>query len=195
MDERRRWFNNEWFFKWHFIGNERSVTIDSFDGRGIHYGGIKFSGTARDVYWDAVVRGVRKEITEQFAWVDQEVRQYNRETALQAIDECAGQLVSFVSSIRRAAIKKDSTLRGDGTRFPAEDDAGNWAGTSNADIASQAEALKRALPLPTDPARLTSLAIAPTRRQRAASIWHENQWWLGPIALLVGLVSLYPLIS
>jgi hypothetical protein len=105
LDERRRWFVNEWFFKWHFIGKDGPVTIESFDGRGIHYGGIAFSGTARLVYWDAIVRGVRKEITEQFAWVDQEVRNYNRETALKAIDECAGQLASFVRAIRREAVR------------------------------------------------------------------------------------------
>jgi hypothetical protein len=147
LDERRRWFINEWFFKWHFIGKDGPVTIESFDGRGIHYSGIAFSGTARLVYWDTIVRGVQKEITEQFAWVDQEVRNYNCETALKAIDECAGQLASFVRAIRREAIKKDRILRGDGISQPTEDDAGWWDGTSDREILSQAEALKVALPV------------------------------------------------
>lgn len=43
---------NEWFFKWHHIGRERTVEIESFNGSPICYGGIKFGGTARDVYWD-----------------------------------------------------------------------------------------------------------------------------------------------
>lgn len=117
LDDRRRWFANEWFFKWHFIGKDGPVSIDSFDGRGIHLGGIKFSGSAHDVYWDAIVRGVRKE-------VDEQVRQYNYETAIKSIDECAGQLISFTRSIRRESVAKDRILRGNGIEFPPEDDAG-----------------------------------------------------------------------
>jgi hypothetical protein len=30
---------NEWFFKWHSIGGERAVGIDSFLGKPIVYGG------------------------------------------------------------------------------------------------------------------------------------------------------------
>ena len=37
---------NEWFFKWHHIGGERPVEIDSFRGKPIVYGGIRFSGSA-----------------------------------------------------------------------------------------------------------------------------------------------------
>lgn len=194
LDERLRWFINEWFFKWHFIGKDGPVSIDSFDGRGIHFGGIKFSGSACDVYWDSIVRGVKKEITEQFAWVDLEVRAYNHETALQAIDECAGQLVSFVRTIRREAVAKDRILRGDGIRFPSENDAGRWDGTSASDIASQADALKRALPLPVEYQSSTAPVEEQTLRRRASAVWHNNQWWLGPIAFVAGLAGLYPLI-
>lgn len=190
LDERRRWFINEWFYKWHFIGKDGPVTIDSFDDRGIHYGGIAFSGTARHVYWDTIVRGVRKEITEQFAWVDQEVRNYNRETALKAIDECAGQLASFVRAIRREAVKKDRILRGDGINFPAEDDAGLWVGTSDQDIVSQAEALKSALPASVQQQQAPPSPL--TRKQRAAAVWHDNQGWLGPLSFLVALAGLAP---
>ena len=174
LDERRRWFVNEWFFKWHFIGKDGPVTIDSFDGRGIHYGGIAFSGTARHVYWDAIVRGVRKEIVEQFAWVDQEVRNYNRETGLKAIDECAGQLASFVRVIRREAVKKDRILRGDGINHPTEDDGGWWDGTSDREIVSQAEALKSALPI-----SVSSGGVPPAHaddRRRVGQ--HPTQLWL-----------------
>jgi hypothetical protein len=189
LDERRRWFANEWFFKWHFIGKDGPVTIDSFDGRGIHYGGIKFCGSVRTVYWDALVRGVRKEITEQFAWVDREVRNYNRETALTAIDECAGQLASFVRVIRREAVAKDRILRGDGITFPSEDDAGHWEGTSDKDIVSQADALKAALPMSAGMAELVPTAAPLTWRQKAQAIWNDNQWFLGPIAFLTGLIG------
>ena len=179
LDDRRRWFSDEWFFKWHFIGNDGPVTIDSFDGRGIHYGGIKFSSTARDVYWDAIVRGVRKEITEQFAWIDQEVRQYNRETALQAIDECAGQLVSFVRAIRNKAAKKDSILRGNGITFPPVDDAGNWDGTADIDIVSQAEALKSALPI-----MIIGPALIGPERERSGW-WERSKGWHEPLGWLI----------
>jgi hypothetical protein len=41
---------NDWFFKWHYIGLDNVVEIDGFDGRMIRYAGIKFSGSARSVY-------------------------------------------------------------------------------------------------------------------------------------------------
>ena len=44
---------NEWFFKWHQIGYERIVLIDS-NGRMVSYGGIKFRYTDRDVYWATI---------------------------------------------------------------------------------------------------------------------------------------------
>ncbi|MGB6659844.1 MAG: hypothetical protein WBE48_28335 [Xanthobacteraceae bacterium] len=52
----------EWFFKWHHIGGPRTIEIDSFLGRPICYGGIKFSGSARHVYWDTIQRYLRKKI-------------------------------------------------------------------------------------------------------------------------------------
>lgn len=189
LDERRRWFANEWFFKWHFIGKDGPVTIESFDGKDIHYDGIAFSGTARIVYWDAVVRGVRREINEQFAWIDEEVRKYNRATALIAIDECAGQLISFVRSIRRQAVKKDRILRGNGINFPAEDDAGMWGGTTESEIVAQAEALKKALPEEPQTDQSEESALPVTFSERALSQWNQNQWWLGPLGILAGLAG------
>lgn len=195
LDDRTRWFINEWFFKWHFIGCDGPVSIAAFDGSEMHMGGIMFSGSARDVYWDTIVRGVKQEIVEQFAWVEQEVHRYSRETALQAIDECAGLLASFVRTIRRQAVAKDRILRGDGINFPAANDAGWWDGTSDKDITDQADALKKALPLAIESQPPpTTLAAPLTARQLALAIWNDNQWWLGPIAFLVGLAGVYPLI-
>ncbi len=183
LDERRRWFINEWFFKWHFIGKDGPVTIDSFDGRGIHFGGIKFDGSARDVYWDAIVRGVKKEVTEQFAWVDREVRNYNPTTALRAIDECAGQITSFVRSIRREAVAKDRILRGDGINFPSENDAGHWHETDPAEITKQADALKSALPL-------TVVAKASQHLESPRWDWWErNKIWLEPTGWIIGVIG------
>ena len=192
LEDRRRWFINEWFFKWHFIGKDRPVSIDSFEGRGIHLGGIKFDGSARDVYWETIVRGVRREIDEQYAWVDQQIRNYNLETALKSIDECASQLISFVRSIRREAIIKDRILRGNGIDFPAENDAGRWDTVADNEIRSQAKALKEALPAPPINVVNGEFTSSLTRRQRASKIWHDNQGWLGPIGLLIGLAGLVP---
>ncbi len=145
LDERHAWFRNQWFFKWHHIGGEQTVEIDLFDGRHAYYAGICYSGSPQTVYWDAVARGVRKEIIEQFAWIEEAIRPYAREVALQALDECSGQLISFAHRIRRTAVEKDRILRGDGVRFPEPYDAGLWDGAEAQDINAQAQGLKRAL--------------------------------------------------
>jgi hypothetical protein len=128
LDDRARWFRNDWFFKWHHIGGQPTVNIDMFDGREAHYAGIAFSGSSRDVYWDAVQRGVRREVVEQLAWVEEAIVTYTPAAARIAIDECAGLLVSFARGIRRLAVEKDRILRGD------------------AEIVQQAEAIKAVLP-------------------------------------------------
>ncbi len=145
LDQRRLWFDNEWFFKWHHIGGQYTVEIDTFDGRMAKYAGLRFAGSPRRVYWDAVARGVRKEVVEQFAWIEDRVRVYPRAPAEEAVDECARLLTAFVQSVRRGAVKKDRILRGDGLTFPPEEDAGVWIDVSPGDIVRQAMALKAAL--------------------------------------------------
>lgn len=145
LDERYSWLRNEWFFAWHHIGGDKVVAIDQFDGRKGHYSHIEFGDTARIVYWDSIARFVRKEVIEQFGWVEEAVRVYDRETALQTIDDCAGQLTGFARKVRRTAIDKDRILRGNGREFPAPSDEGYWDGSTDHDIAAQARALKKAL--------------------------------------------------
>jgi hypothetical protein len=145
LDQRLRWFHNEWFFKWHHIGGQRVVEIDMFDGRQARYAGIKFTGSSRDVFWDAIARGVRKEVVEQFAWIEERVRVYTRAQAEAAIDECVGLLAGFAQSVRHAAVQKDKILRGDGLTFPPGQDAGVWIDISPGEIALQAAAVKMAL--------------------------------------------------
>lgn len=50
LDEEALRMANDWFFKWHFIGNDGPVEIESFRGKPIIYGGIQFSGSAHQVY-------------------------------------------------------------------------------------------------------------------------------------------------
>lgn len=186
LNDRRSWFLNQWLFKWHQLRN--GVTeVDLFDGRMTHMGGREYWGSARDVYCDAITRGVRKEIVEQFAWVDQHVRAYNKTTADEAIDQCAGLLVAFVRVVRKAAVKKDRILRGNGRESPPEDDAGQWHGTSPEEILAQAEALKVSIPFATEvPNR-----FAPDREtDRLNDVWHKNQWWIGPLGFIVGALGL-----
>lgn len=179
LDARRRWFQNEWFFKWHHIGRQQTIEIDTFDGDHARFAGVAFWGTPRDLYWDLVVRGVRNEIIDQLEWVEKEAKNYPRDVALRAIDECAGQLASFVRSIRRAAIKKDRILRGDGINFPTENDAGRWHGTQDSDIQRQADALKAAL-FPDAPAR--------SKAEIINRVWQDYRGLIG--FLTVGLTIL-----
>ena len=50
LDQRRLWFDNEWFFKWQHIGGQHTVEIDTFDGRMAKYAGLRFAGSPRRVY-------------------------------------------------------------------------------------------------------------------------------------------------
>jgi hypothetical protein len=145
LGDRRAWFQNEWFFKWHHIGGTEPVEIDQFNGRHAHYAGIAFSGSARDIYWQSIANGLRKEVVDQLAWVEKAVRSYDSEVAAEAVEQCAGLIVSFARGIRREAIAKDRILRGNGTDFPNEEDMGVWDGSADQDVQNQAEALKAAL--------------------------------------------------
>ena len=145
LDQRRRWFENEWFCKWHYIGGERVVEIDTFDGRQARYAGIKFSGRPRLVFWDAIARGVRKEVIEQLAWIEERLRLFARLQAEAAVNECAGLLTAFVQSVREAAVQKDRMLRGDGLNSPPVPAGGIWVDVSPGEIARHAAALITAL--------------------------------------------------
>ena len=189
LEDRRGWFHS-WLFQWHGLRDSRNpVQVDLFNGKTSYMGGIEFSGSARDVYWDAITRGVRKEILEQFAWVDEQVRRYNSATATRAIDECAGLLISFASVIRREAIAKDRILRGDGINFPPQHDAGYWRGTTAEEIQNLANSLKLALP------GLESLPVVATIKSRGLvsklnDLSDRNRWWIAAIGLLSALGGL-----
>lgn len=139
------WFRNEWLFKWHSIKGDRPVPIDTFDGRHAAYSGLRFEGSPHNVYWTAITRGVRKEVDELFRWIDDAVRTYPRTTAEKAIDECADLVSSFVAALRQHVIEKDRILRGDGIKFPAAHDFGDWLGLGRDEILHRAADLKQAL--------------------------------------------------
>src|SRR6266702_2738885 len=105
---------NEWFFRWHHIGGENVVEIDGFDGRTIRYGGIKFSGTARDVYWSTIQRYARQKVGQLFDQLEIEVQKYPLEIRARSLDEVEPILRAFLGKIRSAAVDKDRILRGNG---------------------------------------------------------------------------------
>lgn len=133
---------NEWFFKWHFIGKEGPVEIESFNGKPIYYGGVKFFGSPRLVYWDTIQRYLRKKVASTFDDLENELQKYPVEIRLAALSEAKFIVGAFAAKIRRTAIEKDRILRGNGFEFPAEHDQGNWAGCLPHDINARIESLK-----------------------------------------------------
>lgn len=134
---------NEWFFKWHSIGGERPVTIESFNGNPICYGGIKFSGSAHTVYWDTIQRYLRKKIGSIFDGLEDELKKYSLDIRDKALTEARWVVGQFAAQIRRTAIEKDRILRGNGMQFPTEHDYGSWQGCQSTDIEARVEGLRR----------------------------------------------------
>jgi hypothetical protein len=133
---------NEWFFKWHHIGGQRAVEIDSFRGKPIVYGGIKFSGSARLVYWDTIQHYLRNKIGLIFNNLEEELTKYPLEIRAEALNEARWIVGQFAEKMRKAAIDKDRILRGNGVKFPPGD-TGQWRGWHSGDIEARVEALRR----------------------------------------------------
>jgi hypothetical protein len=131
---------NEWFFKWHQIGRDQSVEIDSFDGKMIHYGGIAYWGTAREIYWDTLKRYISVKINDIFVEVENALSHYPIEMSLQIVEDIVGLLKSFNIRIASLAVEKDKILRGNGTEFPSPDQGRgrDLLQTSNIDIRATA---------------------------------------------------------
>jgi hypothetical protein len=134
---------NEWFFKWHSIGGEKLVVIESFNGKPICYGGIKFSGSAHNVYWDTIQRYLRKKVGSIFDGLEEELKKYTLEIRDKALTEAQWIVGQFAAKIRRTAIEKDRILRGNGIKFPPEHDMGHWQGCRTEDIEARVEGLRR----------------------------------------------------
>jgi len=142
LEEEAIRMKNEWFFKWHQIGRNSAVVIDSFKGRPIQYGGIKFSGTARLVYWDTIQRYLRKKISAVLDDIESQITQYPPEIRKRTLEEVKSPIFAFIQDIRSTAIEKDRILRGDGMRFPAAQDRGHWERCSRGFVQNQLSVLK-----------------------------------------------------
>lgn len=133
--------DNEWFFKWHFIGKDRPVEIESFRGKPIHYSGIAYSGSAVDVYWDTISRYRKIKVFEFFQHVEDELTKYPKHIRQKAIPEAESLINMFASSIQRRAVEKDRILRGDGVNFPMSHDLGRWEESGQSAVRSHAQRL------------------------------------------------------
>lgn len=134
LDDDCRRMQNEWFFRWHFIGRDGLVEIDMFDGRTAKYGGATFWGTTQQIYWETIQRYLRKKIGSTFDDLEQELLRYPVTIRERALKEVRGTIGQFITKIRRAAIEKDRILRGNGLEFPPERDQGKWEGCQPSDI-------------------------------------------------------------
>ena len=144
LDDEYLRMQNEWFFKWHFIGDsQHAVEIDSFRGKPICYGGVKFSGTAPLVYWQTIQYYLRKKIGLIFDSLEKELQKYPTDIRIASLQEAQIIVSQFASKIRKTAIEKDRVLRGNGMQFPKEQDAGHWQGCHAGDIAARIDQLRR----------------------------------------------------
>jgi len=143
LDDEYMRMQNEWFFKWHQIGGPRAVEIESFRGKPICYGGIKYSGSAILIYWQTIQLYLRKKIGAIFDNLEEDIKKYLLEIRNKALTEVEFIVTQFGAKIRRAAIEKDRILRGNRIEFPVEQDAGHWQGCSPADIKGRIEGLRQ----------------------------------------------------
>lgn len=133
--------DNEWFFKWHFIGENRTTEIDSFREKPIRYGGITYSGSAVEVYWDTISRYRKIKVAEFFNSVELELLKYPKNVRRHAIIEATSIIKMFATGIQRRAVEKDRILRGDGINFPKPQDQGRWGESGVVAIDRRAAAL------------------------------------------------------
>jgi hypothetical protein len=138
---------NEWFFKWHFI-KEGPVEIESFNGKPIRLGGIKFSGSAHTVYWNTIQRYLRKKISAIFEQIEIDFQKYPIEIHEAILAEAQVFVSGFAAKIRNMAIEKDRVLRGDGFNFPPPHDFGKWEGGQSADVAARVQSLREIYCIP-----------------------------------------------
>lgn len=141
-DEYQR-MQNEWFFKWHSISTQQGVEIDSFNGKPIRYGGIRFSGSAEIVYWHTIQHYLQKKVGSIFDELEGELSNYPINIRGEALTEARQIVGQFTAKIRRAATEKDRILRGNGVNFPPERDQGHWHGCQPADIEARVSRLRR----------------------------------------------------
>ncbi|WP_181418225.1 hypothetical protein [Komagataeibacter oboediens] len=120
-DERQR-MANEWFCKWHYISGSMPVEIESFNGRPIRYGGIRYTGVPQTIYRQTIQHYLAKKICEVFYGIEDEILRYPFAIRVQALSEAKSFITDFAQQIRHEAVEKDRILQGDGFKFPQRQD-------------------------------------------------------------------------
>lgn len=143
LDDEYVRMQNQWFFKWHAIGDQSVIEIDRFRGEPIRYRGVRFSGSPRAIYWDTIQYYLRRKIETSLDDLEKDLQSYSPAIRGEALSEAIGILGSFATKIRTAAVKKDRILRGNGMEFPPEQDLGQWQGCEIGDIKIMVERLRR----------------------------------------------------
>ncbi|MBV1831993.1 hypothetical protein HNW77_03650 [Komagataeibacter sp. AV436] len=141
-DERQR-MANEWFCKWHYISGSMPVEIESFNGRLIRYGGIRYTGVPQTIYRQTIQHYLAKKICEVFYGIEDEILRYPFAIRVQALSEAKSFITDFAQQIRHEAVEKDRILQGDGFKFPQRQDIGEWVGSQPQDIAARVDQLRR----------------------------------------------------
>ena len=134
LDEEFRRMDREWFFKWHFIGKDGPVEIDTFEDGPKKWGGVAFSGTAVQIYWETIQRYLRKKVEAIFVDLERELPRYPVATRQRTLTEAQDIIKRFVIKIRETAVETDQTLRGDGFTKPPKRGQGRWLGCWPGDI-------------------------------------------------------------
>ena len=184
-----RRMNDEWFFKWHFIGRDGPVEIDNFRGGKIRYGGIGFEGTPRMVYWDTVDFYLTTKISELFDEVEKAIQNYPLEVRTTAVDECCSTISGFLGQVRQAAIEKDRVPRGNGFTFPPHDEARGRFGACYSAIASRADGLRAVYCIPPKPLTYAERVEVFLKERK------ESLGWIGAgIAKLIGVARFFGVI-
>ncbi|WP_162652132.1 hypothetical protein [Lentilitoribacter sp. Alg239-R112] len=133
--------DNGWFFKWHFIGENRVTEIESFRGAPIRYGGIGYSGTTEDIYWETISHYRKLKVADFFNSIEKNLSKYKKPERKQAITEAVSIIKMFAKGIRKRAVEKNRILRGDGIKFPKPYDRGRWGESGSATIDQRAATL------------------------------------------------------
>lgn len=134
LDQEYLRMHNEWFFKWHFIGDDKTIEIEKFNGTPIRYSGMVYSGSCRLVYWDTIQRYLKQKVGTTFDSVENQLNKYPIDIKERILLEVKILIIEFADKIRRTAIDKDRILRGNGIEFPPPQDEGTWIGSQKKDI-------------------------------------------------------------
>ena len=173
-DEFRR-MQNEWFFPWLGMG-ENGMSVDGFDGRTIQYGGIKFEGTPRLVYWSTVSRYLENKSQEIFETWKFGTANASWQTKLLSLDRTHAAAIGFAHRIISYAAETDRRLRGEGypDRVPKAD-TGSERETIEARLSLLRAAFDTTIDRPSVGPRLGLLEKLDSSLGRYPNIWKAAQ--------------------